>query len=463
MPQKDGLNRRSFLRNAGLTAVVGAVGTRTSLAGGIADAAAEPMNGKYDFDTPYNRLGTDSVKWDQQVRTLGMDHIVAGMGIADMDFRCAPAITKALQDRIAHENWGYLDMPKTFAEGVLAWNKKRYGVDINPDLLGFAIGVHPGIIAALRTVSPPGSKVLLMTPIYNGFYWDLTATNTKPEESVMKFSSGKFSIDFEDLERRMTSETKSLILCNPHNPTGNCWTREDLTTLGAMCLKRKVVVLADEIHCDFVSKGQKYVPFSTLENRDIVNNSITFKAASKSFGLAAMKCAWFFTTNRDYFTGVMANFTGAMASNRADLNTLGMLASKAAYSGGEAWLNQCVEYIDGNHDFVHSYIKASMPLVKVGAKPEGTYLTWLDVTQVAERIGAKQMAAEANKKQGEGMGAVTPEQMVQLWFAKNAFVALNPGHTFGPGGANHMRMNIATSRKTLEAALTSMSGALKKL
>jgi cystathionine beta-lyase len=458
MSQNLGLNRRAFLRNAGLTALVGAVGTGNSVtaaASPVFTGATADLTGRFDFDTPYNRIGTDSVKWDQAIRTNGMDHIVAGMGIADMDFRCAPAITKALTDRLQHENWGYLDMPKAFPAGIIAWNKKRYGVDINPDMLGIATGVHPGIIATLKTFSPPGSKVLLLTPTYNGFYGDLTYTKTIPEESLMKYANGRYSIDFEDLERRMTADTKSLILCNPQNPTGNCWSRADLTTLGAMCLKHKVVVLSDEIHCDFVSKGQTFTPFSTLDNHDVVNNSVTFKAASKSFGLAAMKCAWFFTTNHDYFAGIKAN-------NRADLTTLGMIASQAAYSGGEDWLNQCVAYIDGNHEFTQAYINKNIPMIKVGAKPQGTYLTWLDVSQVAQKIGAKSLAAEMTKKQAAGMKPATPEQAVEKWFAKNAQVALNPGHTYGLGGADHMRMNIATSRKTLEAALSSMSSALKK-
>src|SRR5579862_2866708 len=385
MSRNVGLDRRSFLRNARMTALVGAVGT-SSLGTAAAFAADATMGGKYDFDTPYNRVGTDSIKWDAAIRNDAIDHIVAGMGIADMDFRCAPVITKALQDRLQHENWGYLDMPRSFSDGVIKWNKRRHGVDINPDLMGITTGVHPGIIAALKTFSPPGSSVLLTTPVYNGFYGDLTYCNLKPNESLMKFSNGRFQVDFEDFERRIGQDTNTFILCNPQNPTGNVWTREELTRLGEICLRRRVVVLADEIHCDFASKGQKYTPFSTLENRDIVNNSITFKAASKSFGLAAMKCAWYFTTNADYFARIKAN-------NRADLSTLGMIASKAAYAGGEEWLDQVVTYIDGNHDFVDSYVRANIPLLKC-VKPQGTYLSWLDVSAVADKIGAKEMAAE---------------------------------------------------------------------
>ena len=453
MSQNDGLNRRSFLRNAGLTALVGAVAPGSSLAAAAGAAlapAADPT--KFDFDTPYSRIGTDSVKWDGPIATgnTDKDHLVAGMGIADMDFRCAPAITQALQERMKHDVWGYMTVPKSFNEGIVAWNKRRYGIDIDPALMDITTGVHPGLVAALRAFSPPGTKVLLTTPTYNGFYGDLRNTGTLPEESVMKVVNGRFTFDFDDFERRISRNTNTFILCNPQNPTGNCWTPEELTRIGEICLRHRVIVLADEIHCDWVVKGQKYTPFANLPNKAIVNNSLTFKAASKSFGLAAMKCAWYFSTNKDLFMATKAN-------NHPDLTTMGMIASKSAYAGGEDWLNQCIDYVNGNHDLVQSYVKANIPLIRTYAKAEGTYLVWLDVSQVAEKIGAKDKAAAESKA---GL-TTTPEQIVERWFTKNAGVALNPGHTYGPGGANHMRMNIATSRKTLQAALTSLANALK--
>jgi cysteine-S-conjugate beta-lyase len=453
MSQHHGLNRRAFLRNAGMTALVGASGAGTSLASAAAVAMAEPPNGKYDFDTPYNRFGTDSTKYDQQIRLYGKDSVQVGMGIADMDFRVAPVITKALMERMQHENWGYLDMPRSFAESIVSWNKRRYGVDINPDSLVITTGVHPGIIAALRTFSPPGSKVLLNTPTYNGFYGDLTFTGTKPEENPLKLVDGRYSIDFDDFERRISNDTNTFILCNPQNPTGNCWSPEDLMRLGEICLRRRVVVLADEIHCDWVTKGNKYTPFASLPNKAVVNNSITFKAASKSFGLAAMKCAWFYSDNADYLARVKAN-------NRADLTTMGMIASRAAYTGGEDWLDQCVAYIDGNQEFVEQFVRTNMPMVKV-VKPQGTYLSWLDVSQVADKIGAKALADEANRKQAPSAKPLAPEQMVERHFVKRAKVHMNAGSSYGNGGANHMRMNIATSRKTLELALNNLASALK--
>jgi cystathionine beta-lyase len=443
-----------------MTALVGAVGSATPFGAAAAAAAvtAEPVNGKYDFDTPYNRFGTDSTKYDQQIRIYGKDSVQVGMGIADMDFRVAPAITKALMERMQHENWGYLDMGgamgRSFSDNIIAWNKKRHGLTVNPDSLVITTGVHPGLIAALKTFCPPGSKVLLNTPTYNGFYSDLTYTQTKAEENPLRLVDGKYSIDFEDFERRISHDTNAFILCNPQNPTGNTWSAEDLMRLGEICLRRRVVVLADEIHCDWVTKGNKYTPFASLPNKAVVNNSITFKAASKSFGLAAMKCAWFFSDNMDYINRVKAN-------NKADLTTLGMIASLAAYQGGEDWLNQCVDYVDGNHDFVQKYIAANIPMIKV-AKPQGTYLAWLDVTAVANKIGATALADDASRKQPAGTKPLTPEQMVERHFVKTARVHMNQGASYGAGGANHMRMNIATSRKTLEQALNHRSNALKK-
>jgi cystathionine beta-lyase len=461
MSEKQGIDRRAFLRNAGLTAIVGAAGSRGAFGGVAAEAAAQSAGTRFDFDTPYNRIGFDSVKWDGALRTIklsGGDNIVAGMGIADIDFKCAPSVTKALMERVQHENWGYNIVPDSFEQGIIAWNKRRHGIDIPPDLLGISTGVHGGLIAGLRAFNPRGSKVILLTPAYNGFWFDLEQTGTRGVESPLKYANGRYSFDFDDIDRKIDRETHSLILCNPNNPTGNMWSKQDLTTLGELCLKRRVVVLSDEIHCDWLNKGQTYTPFASLENRAIVDNSVTFKAASKSFGLAAFKCAWFFSTNPKNYEAVQR------AAGRVDLAAVSMVASKAAYEGGEEWLRQANEYVDANHDFVHQYVKANIPMIKLDAKAEGTYLMWIDVSQVAEKIGAKQMAAEANKNRQPGAPGTpaTAEQMVQKWFEKNAGVQLNAGSTYGKVGENHMRMNIGTSRRTLEKALASMANALKR-
>jgi cystathionine beta-lyase len=438
-----------------MTAIAGAAGagaTVKAFPGAATGRAYERADSVFDFDTPYSRIGTDCIKWDEQIAKFGKANVAAGMGIADMDFRAAPCIGKAIAERAEHENWGYLHMPDSFIEAIVAWNRRRYGLDIDPKTVVISSGVHPALIAAIQTFSPPGTRVLLTTPSYNGFYSDLKFTRTLPEDSPMKLESGRYSIDFDDFERRISHETNTFILCNPQNPTGNCWSPEDLMRIGEICLKRRVVVLADEIHCDFVMKGQKYTPFASLPNKAVVDNSLTFKAASKSFSLAAMKVGWFFSTNRDLLERVKAN-------HRADISTLGVVANQAALTEGESWLDQLLPYIDANHEFAESYIADKIPLVKY-TKAQGTYLAWLDVSQVLERIGAKEKALEASKTSKE---PVTPEMILQRWLAENAKVIVTPGAEYGTGGAGHMRMNLGTSRKTIELALNNLSSSLAKL
>ncbi len=459
MSKLHGLNRRAFLRNAGLTALAGATaGASNPLSAAEAvNTFQAPPNGKFDFDTVYSRFGTDSTKFDQQIRVYGKDSVQVGMGIADIDFKAAPSITKAINDRVKHENWGYLDMGKwtpQVTEAVAAWNKRRYGVTIDPATMVLSNGVHPALIAALKAFSPIGSKVLLQTPTYNGFYSDLRESQTIAEESPMTFVNGKFQMDFDDFERRISLDTHSFILCNPQNPTGNCWSAEDLLRIGEICLKHRVVVLADEIHCDWVGKGQKYTPFASLSNKAVVDNSLTFKAASKSFGLAAHKIAWYYSTNPVLMARVRPH-------HRADLNTLGMVANYAAVSEGEEWLRQANAYVDANHDFAVNFVNDKIaPMIKVH-RAEGTYLTWLDVTGVAEKINSKRLAEDYNRTKAANAPKLTPEQMVERYFVKTAKVHLNQGASYGKGGENHMRMNIGTSRKLVELALNNLAAACK--
>ncbi len=457
MSQLHGLNRRAFLRNAGLTALAGAAAGHPLTAAESAAALQVPSNGTFDFDTIYNRFGTDSTKFDQQIRVYGKDSVQVGMGIADIDFKAAPAITKAINERVKHENWGYLDMGKwtpMVTESVAAWNKRRYGVTIDPASMQISAGVHPALIAALKAFSPPGSKVLLQTPTYNGFYSDLRESQTIAEESPMKFVNGKFEMDFDDFERRISIDTHSFILCNPQNPTGNCWSAADLLRIGEICLKHRVVVLADEIHCDWVGKGQKYTPFASLPNNAIVDNSMTFKAASKSFGLAAHKVAWYYSTNPKLMERVDPH-------HRADLNTLGLVANLAAVTEGEEWLRQANAYVDANHDLVVNFVNEKIaPMIKVH-RAEGTYLTWLDVSGIAEKINSKKLADDYNRTKAANAPKLTPEQMVERYFVKTAKVHLNQGASYGKGGENHMRMNIGTSRKLVELALNNLAAACR--
>ena len=454
MSERVWLNRRMFLKGAGATALAGAATSGASLLNPMASMAAPAQDGSggFDFDTPYDRIGTDCAKWDSIIERHGAENIQVAMGVADMDFKCAPAITEALAERVNHENWGYLKMPEDFFPAIVDWNKNRHGLEINPDLMALSDGVHPALIAALKALARPGSRVLLTTSTYSGFYTDLRESHTLAEESPLIIDNGVHRLDFDDLESRISQETDALILCNPQNPTGNCWSPEDLMRLGQLCLERRVVVLADEIHCDFVTNGQKYTPFASLPDKDVVNNSVTFQSGSKTFSLAAMKVAWFHSPNPEYFQKVQDQ-------HLAQTNTLGVVAHHAALRGGAEWLDQLLVYLDGNHDLVEQYLRDNVPQVKY-TKAQGTYLAWLDVSHVAEAIGAAEKATAASETEEE---PVTPEDIVVRWLVENAGVYTNPGSNYGPGGEGWVRMNLGTSRELIKLALDNIAEAMNSL
>ena len=313
MARTVGVDRRTFLRGAGASALLGAAGVRPVGAVDLAGGALLGAQQVFDFDEVDERFGTRSTKWDGAVEDMGVP-IEVGMGVADLDFRVAPCIARAMAERFEHQVWGYQRQPAAYSEAVAEWNQRRYGLEIDPGSLVWTTGVHAALIAALQTFAPPGSRVLMTTPVYNGFYTDLTFTRTIAEDSPMTLVDGRWTVDFDDFERR-AARSHVFMLCNPQNPTGNCWTEDELLRMGEICLRHRVVVLADEIHCDFVNAGQKYTPFASLPDRQIVDNSLTFKAASKSFNLAGLKVSWWFSTSPDLDARCRAN-------TRADLHTL---------------------------------------------------------------------------------------------------------------------------------------------
>jgi len=446
-------DRRSFLRQAGMTIA-------TALTAGSAEASPlQSLTGsnapgtRFDFDTLPNRIGTDSTKWDQQIKLYGRDHVDVGMGIADMDFAPAPCITHAMMDRIQHDNWGYMTIPDSHVESIVAWNRRRYGLDIDPKTVVHSPAVHPAIIATLRAFSPPGTRVLMPCPSYSGFYGDIRTVGCRPADVPFTMQDGRYVMNLEGLERTISQDTHTLILCNPQNPTGNVWSKDDLMAVGEICLRRRVVVLADEIHCDFVHAGHKYTPFATLPDEAVVRNSVTFKAASKSFNLVGTKCAYFFSTNPEYLARIRA-------WHREEITTLGMVAHRAAYTEGDGWLDQLRTYIDGNMTFVADYVAKNIPLVRM-VKPQGTYLAWLDVSAVADKVGARAAAEQQNRQRDPALSPLTPSHVMEKWFIEHARVQLNPGGGFGTGGAERMRMNCGTSRKMLERALGNLASAVR--
>jgi len=436
-----------------MTALAGAVGGSVA---GTASAGDGEMpylvNGKYDFDTVYNRIGSDCVKWDSQIAKYG-DKVKIGMGIADTDFRAAPCIGEAMAERLKHENWGYLGIEAydAFREVIAEWNQDRYGLTLDPSTLQIATGVHPGLVASIKTLSPAGSKVLLMTPTYNGFYSDLRNTRTLKNESEMIFENGHYTVDWDDLEARMTPDTQTMLLCNPQNPTGNVWSQEDLLRIGELCLKHQVVVLSDEIHGDFTRAGQKFTPFASLPDKAIVNNSLSFRAITKSFSMPASKNAYWFSTNPVLLERVKKN-------HQAGINTLGIVANTAAYQHGKEWLDQLLVYIDDNHTFVENYIKENMPEVGY-TKAQGTFLCWLHFDGIMEKTGVVEKSVASQMTDNP----MTASNLFEDWLVEHSGVQLNDGEGYGKGGERCMRMNVGCSRKVLGMALSSIKDAIRSV
>lgn len=428
-----------------MTAVASAVGTG-SVAANAAAGGAKTAGGKFNFDDVVDRVGSNCFKFDGQIAKFGEENFDIGMGVADMDFHVAPNITAALHDKVDHENWGYMASLDSLKEAIVEWNQVRYGIEVPIDTITMASGVHNALISALNAISRPGTKTLMNTPTYNGFYTDLRLSRTLVNDSEMWIDDdGVYHIDWDDFEARMTPDCEAFLLCNPQNPTGNCWSEDDLMRMGELCLKNGIVVLADEIHRDFIMDGQKYVPFASLPDKAIVDNSLTFAAISKTFSLAGMKNAFFYSTNPTLLERVRW-------MHRADLNTLGVVATEEAYRNGGPWFDQLLSYIDENHNFVEAYVKERMTGVSY-KKAEGTYLAWLDVSEPVKGLDCA--------KRAEAEGLKTAEHYFEKWMVENAAVQLNPGSNYGTGGHGHMRMNLGTSLPRIKQALDQMSSALK--
>lgn len=444
MPQQTGLNRRNFLKGAGMTALAGAAaGSSTAVIADDDMGGGLFSNGSFDFDAVYDRSGSNCSRWDTPARKYPNGEFKYGMGVATTDFEVAPCITEALSERIKHHTWGYMSSKESLQEAIANWNGERYDLDLDPATIQLSAGVYPGIIAALRTFSSPGSKVALLSPAYTGFYYHCRHTYTIANDSELIQKNGRYEIDWDDLESKMTHDTQAMIVCNPHNPTGNVWTEEELLRIGRLCLDNNVVVLSDEIHSDFVRPGHKFVPFAGLPDKAVVDNSLTFNSGSKTFNMAGMKNAWFHSTNPKLLDRVKQN-------HFSSVSTLGCVANEAAYREGAEWIDQLLPYIDDNHTFIEQYVAKNMPTVGYN-RPEGTYLSWLDFSKTMDAIGAADKAAEKG---------VATEVYFQDWLVMNSGVYLNAGDGYGKGGPGNMRFNLGSSRKVVKEALDLLAGAV---
>ena len=457
MKKFNGSSRRNFMKGAaGVTALMSAAGTGSAFAMGQSRGGS----GKgYDFDEVYSRVGVNSVKWDAAIRRYGKENITVPMGIADLDFRQHPAVVKALQKRATYDNYGYETLPEGFWEAVIDWNKKRYGLEIKKEWLVTSQALKPGMIASMRALNPVKGKVILQTPTYSGFRGAITKAGMRVEMNPMKKVNGRWHMDLEDLESRLDYETKCLILCNPNNPSGECWTADELRALGDVCIRHGVTVLADEIHCDYVNKGQKFTPYSSIGEK-YANTSITYRSPSKTFGHANLKVAYFYTQNPDLMKATMVG-----GGHDAGCNAFGLIACQTAFEEGNEWVDDVRDYVDGNFDYTVDFInkRGNMPGIEY-SKPEGTYLAWLDCNGLMKKVVTKEYMKEYHDKmrdQGRRHSGLKPEMALGEWIVDKCGVQLNAGSSYGIGSDGFMRMNIAVPRSSLKTALEQLDKACK--
>ena len=380
---------------------------------------------KYDFDERISRRGTDSYKWDS-----AENENVLPMWVADMDFRTAPVIIDALRRRVEHGIFGYTRVPDSYYEAVTSWVARRHDWKIDREWIIYTPGVVPAISAVIKALTVPGDKVLAQTPVYNCFFSSIRNNGCEMVSSPLVFAGNTYTIDYEDLERKVADpKVKVMLLCNPHNPTGKVWRREELVRIGEICIRYGVTVVSDEIHCELVFPGHRYTPFASI-SEDFLRHSVTCISPSKAFNIAGLQIANIVCSDAEY----RAKIDRAINDNEVcDVNPFGIITTQAAYNEGEEWLNQLIEYLHANYLYMRGFCREHLPGFPITVL-EGTYLIWMDCRKlgISSDELERKLVAEA-----------------RLW--------LNAGTMYGAEGEGFMRWNIACPRTTLTEGLKRFS------
>lgn len=365
-----------------------------------------------NFDKLTNRFNTNSYKWDCKETELPMS-------IADMDFEVANEIYEAILDRAKAKTFGYSYAPDAYFEAYVSWFKNRYNLSISSDDLIYSLGVVPSISSIVRKITSVGENVLIQSPVYNIFYNSIVNNGRNIVSNDLVYSGGKYSIDFDDLELKLQNKQTSLmILCNPHNPVGRVWTKEELEKIGELCHKYNVVVLSDEIHCDITRPGVKYTPFASVNevNKSI---SITCLAPTKTFNLAGLQSSVVYIPNKYLYHKV---WRGLNTDEVAEGNAFSYDPVIAAYTKCGYWVDAMREYVWENKRVLKEFIENEIPQIKY-VDSDATYLAWID------------------------LGCITNDSSEFCKFLQEKTgLILNSGSSYGPNGKTFVRMNLATSR-----------------
>lgn len=375
---------------------------------------------KYNFNEIINRNNTNSSKWD----TTQKD--VIPMWVADMDFKVATSILDSILNRAQHAIFGYIMIPEEFYDAEILWWYKRHNFKIEKEWIEPTVGVIPSLSAVVQAFCEQGDKVLIQSPVYN--YFNSSITNNKCEivTNDLIYNNGKYTIDFEDFEEKVKDErVKLFILCNPHNPVGRVWTKEELTIMGNLCIKYHVIILSDEIHRDLVYSNFKYTPISSI-SKEILEQSITCTAPSKTFNLAGLKTSNIIVANKEYRERINRSLN---INESIEPNVFGIEALISAYTLSDSWLDELLIYLEKNRNFAIEFINKNIPQLKI-IKPEATYLLWIDCSKL--NIDSQTLV----------------DKIYEL-----GKVRLSSGITYGKNADKFVRINIACPKELLEDGL----------
>lgn len=382
---------------------------------------------QFDFDLMINRRSTNCVKWDECAEG------VIPMWVADMDFQVAPAITEALSKRVEHGVFGYTKVPDSYYEATVNWFQRRHNWTIARDWIQYIPGVVPALSVIVKALTQPGDEVIIQTPVYNCFFSSIRNNGCKAVLNPLKTveaGQGLFSyeMDFDDLERKAASaKAKLLILCNPHNPAGRVWTREELSRLNEICMRSGVRVLADEIHCELVMSGYKFTPFASI-SEECQRNSITCNSPSKSFNIAGLQISNIICS--DFPTREKIN-QAININEVCDVNPFGVIALQAAYNEGEPWLIELCSYLEDNYKALRQFFAEKLPQIPI-TRLEGTYLVWADIR-----------------------GLHTDSDTLAALLLEEGKVMVNAGTMYDttPAGRDFIRLNIACPKALMMEGL----------
>ena len=395
----------------------------------------------YNFDKIINRKGTNCLKYDYAVER-GKPADVLPLWVADMDFTVSEEITKSLHAAVDHGIYGYTQPKDAYYNAITNWMEKNHNWKTKREWIMKTPGVVFALGAAVKAFTKPGDAVLIQNPVYYPFTNIIrdndrrVIDNTLVYEKRVTEGKSQYSIDYEDFERKIVQENiKLFILCNPHNPVGRVWNREELQYLGEICLRHHVIVVSDEIHNDFVYPGFEHTVFANVDPR-FAEFTVTCTAPSKTFNLAGLQISNIFISNETLREAFQKEID---KTGYDEPNALGAVACEAAYRGGQAWLDQLRAYLLENLNFLRAYLQEKIPQIHL-VEPEGTYLVWLDCSELG--ISGKELDQFIVEKAG-------------LW--------LDGGAMFGPSGADFQRVNIACPRATLELALDKLKAAVDNL